>query len=39
MLTKRMAHKTAGLSNSRERLFAMLRAYIDHGVKIRRSTI
>ena len=33
MLTKRMVHKTAGLSNSRERLFAMLRAYIDHGVE------
>ena len=33
MLTKRMAHKTAGLSNSREQLFAMLRAYIDYGVE------
>jgi len=33
MLTKRMAHKTAGLRNSREQLFAMLRAYIDHGVE------
>ena len=32
-LTKRMAHQTAGLSNSREQLFAMLRAYIDHGVE------
>ena len=32
-LTKRMAHKTAGLSNSREQLFAMLRAYIDYGVE------
>src|SRR5664279_5896837 len=28
MLTKRMAYKTTGLINSRERLFAMLRAYI-----------
>lgn len=32
-LTKRMTHKTAGLSNSREQLFAMLRAYIDYGVE------
>ena len=32
-LTKRMAHKTAGLGNSREQLFAMLRAYIDYGVE------
>ena len=33
MLTKRMAHKPTGLRNSREHLFAMLRAYIDHGVE------
>lgn len=32
MLTKRMSRDIAGLSNPRERLFAMLRAYIDHGV-------
>ena len=32
-LTKRMAHEMAVLSNPREQLFAMLRAYIDHGVE------
>lgn len=32
-LTKRMAREIAGLDNARERLFAMLRAYIDHGVE------
>ena len=31
-LTKRMAHEMARLSDPREQLFAMLRAYIDHGV-------
>ncbi len=31
-LTKRMAHETVRLSDPREQLFAMLRAYIDHGV-------
>jgi len=31
-LTKRMAREIAGLDNAREQLFAMLRAYIDHGV-------
>jgi AcrR family transcriptional regulator len=33
MLTKRMTREIAGLDNARERLFAMLRAYIDHGVE------
>jgi AcrR family transcriptional regulator len=33
MLTKRMAREIAGLSNAREQLFAMLRAYVDHGVE------
>jgi AcrR family transcriptional regulator len=33
MLTKRMAREMAGLGKSREKLFAMLRAYIDHGVE------
>jgi len=28
-----MEREIAGLDNARERLFAMLRAYIDHGVK------
>ena len=32
-LTKRMAREIAGLSNAREQLFAMLRAYVDHGVE------
>src|SRR4051812_23340979 len=31
-LTKRMAREVAGRGNAREQLFAMLRAYIDHGV-------
>jgi AcrR family transcriptional regulator len=33
MLTKRMAREIAGFRNPREQLFAMLRAYIDHGVE------
>jgi AcrR family transcriptional regulator len=33
MLTKRMAREMARLSDPREQLFAMLRAYIDHGVE------
>ena len=33
MLTKRMASEIAGLGSPREQLFAMLRAYIDHGVE------
>jgi AcrR family transcriptional regulator len=33
MLTKRMAHEIAGFRSPREQLFAMLRAYIDHGVE------
>jgi AcrR family transcriptional regulator len=33
MLTTRMASETARLSDPREQLFAMLRAYIDHGVE------
>jgi AcrR family transcriptional regulator len=33
MLTKRMSREMAGLDNARQRLFAMLRAYIDHGVE------
>lgn len=32
-LTKRMAHEVARLDNPRDQLFAMLRAYIDHGVE------
>src|ERR1700756_5605345 len=32
MLTKLMAGEMARLSDPREQLFAMLRAYIDHGV-------
>ena len=32
-LTKRMEREAAGLRNAREQLFAMLRAYIDHGVE------
>src|SRR4249919_1247087 len=32
-LTKRMTTEIAGLDNARERLFAMLRAYIYHGVE------
>jgi AcrR family transcriptional regulator len=31
-LTKRMTREIAGRDNARERLFAMLRAYIEHGV-------
>lgn len=31
-LTKRMARALAGRGSAREQLFAMLRAYIDHGV-------
>ena len=33
MLVKRMTSEIAGLSRPREQLFAMLRAYIDHGVE------
>jgi AcrR family transcriptional regulator len=32
-LTKRITREMARLKNPREQLFAMLRAYIDHGVK------
>jgi AcrR family transcriptional regulator len=32
MLTKRMAREIASLGNAREQLFAMLRAYIAHGI-------
>jgi len=32
-LTKHMEREIAGLDNARERLFAMLRAYIGHGVE------
>src|SRR6516164_6742824 len=32
-LTKRMSDKIAGLSNARAQMFAMLRAYIQHGVE------
>ena len=32
-LTKHMEREIAGLDDARERLFAMLRAYIDHGVE------
>ena len=33
MLTERMANEIASFRNPREQLFALLRAYIDHGVK------
>jgi len=33
VLTKRMAREMARLQNPRQQLFAMLRAYIDHGVE------
>jgi AcrR family transcriptional regulator len=33
LLTKRMASESAGFGSPREQLFAMLRAYIDHGVE------
>ena len=33
MLAKRMASETAGFGSPREQLFAMLRAYIAHGVE------
>ncbi len=33
ILAKRMTSEIAGLSRPREQLFAMLRAYIDHGVE------
>lgn len=33
MLAKRMTSEIAGFGTAREQLFAMLRAYIDHGVK------
>lgn len=33
ILTKRMTREIVGLDNARERLFAMLRAYVDHGVE------
>src|SRR3954453_5205479 len=33
MLTKRMASEIRGLSDARKQLFALLRAYIDHGVE------
>jgi AcrR family transcriptional regulator len=33
MLTNRMAHERTRLSDPRGQLFAMLRAYIDHGVE------
>ena len=33
MLTKRMANEIAGFHSPREQLFALLRAYIDHGVE------
>lgn len=32
-LTKRMTREIAGLGSAREQLFAMLRAYVDHGVE------
>lgn len=32
-LTNRMARETAGLDNARERLFAMMHAYVEHGVE------
>jgi hypothetical protein len=33
MLTKRMTREIASISNPRRQLFALLRAYLDHGVK------
>jgi AcrR family transcriptional regulator len=33
LLTKRMSNDVASISNARARLFAMLRAYIHHGVE------
>ena len=33
MLTERMANEIASFRNPREQLFALLRAYIDHGVE------
>ena len=33
MLTKRMANEIAGFHSPREQLFALLRAYVDHGVE------
>jgi AcrR family transcriptional regulator len=33
MLAKRMTREIVGFGNAREQLFAMLRAYIDHGVE------
>src|SRR6187399_87088 len=33
LLTKKMSDEVAGISNARARLFAMLRAYIHHGVE------
>ena len=33
LLTKRMSDKIAGISNPRAQLFAMLRAYVHHGVE------
>jgi AcrR family transcriptional regulator len=33
LLTKRMSEQSAGLNNARAQLFAMLRAYIHHGVE------
>jgi AcrR family transcriptional regulator len=33
LLTKRMSDKIAGISNARAQLFAMLRAYVHHGVE------
>src|SRR5690349_19656259 len=33
LLTKRMTRDIAGVSDAREQFFALLRAYIDHGVE------
>jgi AcrR family transcriptional regulator len=33
LLTKRMRNEVAGISNARARLFAILRAYIHHGIE------
>lgn len=33
MLTRRMTREGAGAGNARKQMFAMLRAYIDHGVE------
>src|SRR4051794_31369032 len=33
LLTRRMGREIAGLDSPREQLFAMLRAYLDHGVQ------